>query len=162
MNKRGAVFDIFSGLAIFLIVAIIAFVSAKVGGDVLGAIQDAGITNSTVVNDSINAGIATSQMGDVVFLIIFAGYILSLVITSLATNFHPAFFFIFLILSILGVVVAAPISNAYSELVAAPAFSSMIADFPVTDMIMSNLPFVIMLISAGLMIWTYAKQRIVI
>jgi len=161
MNKRGGIFDIFTAMGIFLAVALIGFIAAKVGGDVLGAIQDAGISNSTVVNDTLTAGIATSQMGDVVFLIIFAGYILALLVTSLATNFHPAFFFIFVILSILGVVIAAPISNAYSAIVDAPAFESMIPMFPVTDMIMTNLPFVIMLISAGLLIWTYAKQRLI-
>jgi hypothetical protein len=159
MNKRGGIFEIFTAMGLFLAVAIIAFIASLVGGDVLGAIQDAGISNSTVVNDTINAGIATSQMGDVVFLIIFAGYILSLVVTSLATNFHPAFFFIFLILSILGVVIAAPISNAYQEIVASAAFAPMVVDFPVINMIMSNLPFVILMISALLMVVTYAKQR---
>lgn len=160
MNKRGGIFEIFTAIAVLMAVAIIAFISASVGSDVLGAIQDAEISNSTVVNNTLNAGIATSQMGDVIFLVIFAGYILSLVITSLATNFHPAFFFIFLILSILGVVIAAPISNAYTEFSTSAAMSSWITTFPITDMIMSNLPFVIMIISALLMVVTYAKQRI--
>lgn len=164
MNKLGAIQDIFTGLALFLAIAIIALTSAKVGGDVLGGIQNANVTNFStatgqIVNDSLNAGIATSLMGDVVFMIIFAGFILSLVITSWATYFHPAYFFLFMILSILGVVVAAPVSNAYTEISTSPAFAGFIGNFAITDMIMSNLPFVIMLISALLMVVTYAKQR---
>jgi len=165
MNKRGAIMDIFAGIALFLAVAIIAFVSAKVGGDVLGGIQDANITDFStatgqIVNDSLQAGIDTSKMGNVVFMIIFAGYILSLVITSWATFFHPAYFFLFMILSILGIVISAPVSNAYREIATSPAFASFVTDFPIIDMIMSNLPFVIMLISALLMVVTYAKQRV--
>jgi len=164
MNKRGGIFEIFTGIGLFLAVAFIAFISAKVGNDVIGGIQSSGVTNystatGAVVNDTLTAGIETSQMGDVVFLILFAGYILSLVITSLATNFHPAFFFIFVILSLLGVVVSAPVSNAYVEFSQSPEFSSWVSTFPITDMVMSNLPFVIMLISGILMLVTYAKQR---
>jgi len=164
MNRKGGIADLFTGMAIFLAIGFIAFISAKMGGDVIGGIQNSGVTNystatGAVVNDTLNAGIATSEMGDTVFLIIFAGYILSLVITALATNFHPAFFFIFVLLSMLGVVVSAPISNAYTEFSTSPEFSALIPTFPIIDMVMTNLPFVIMLISGIMMLVTYAKQR---
>jgi len=164
MNKKGGIFEIFTAMALFLAVTLIAFISARVGGDVLSGIRNANVTNFSttsgqIVNDTIQAGIDTSLMGDSVFLIIFAGYILAMIITSLATNFHPAFFFIFLILSLLGIVIAAPISNAYLEISQAAAFSSFVTGFPVINMVMGNLPFVIMLISGLLMLVTYARQR---
>lgn len=166
MNKKGGIFEIFTAIALFLAVTLVAFISARVGGDVLNGIRNANVTNfstptGAIVNDTLSAGISTSLMGDSVFLIIFAGYILSLVITSLATNFHPAFFFIFLILSIFGIIIAAPVSNAYLEISQSAAFNQFVGGFPIIDMVMGNLPFVIMLISGLLMLVTYAKQRVV-
>lgn len=160
IGKKGGIFEIFSAMALFLAVSMIAFISAKVGGSVLGGLQNTSAGQNAVVNETINAGIATSQMGDVVFLILFAGYLLALIATSMAVNFHPAWFFIFVLLSILGVTIAAPISNAYATISQSEAFNSLISTFPVTDMIMLNLPFVIAIISAILLIITYARSRI--
>jgi hypothetical protein len=160
IGKKGGIFEIFSAMALFLAISMIAFISAKVGGSVLGVLQNTSASQNAVVNQTINAGIKTSQMGDVVFLILFAGYILAMIVTSMAVNFHPGWFFIFVLLSILGVVIAAPISNAYATISQSEAFSSLISTFPVTDMIMLNLPFVIAIISGILLIITYARSRI--
>tara|TARA_R110000751_G_scaffold92965_3_gene181718 strand:- start:4532 stop:5017 length:486 start_codon:yes stop_codon:yes gene_type:complete len=160
IGKKGGIFEIFSAMALFLAISMIAFISAKVGGSVLGVLQNTSASQNAVVNQTINAGIKTSQMGDVVFLILFCGYILAMILTSMAVNFHPGWFFIFVLLSILGVVIAAPISNAYATISQSEAFNSLISTFPVTDMIMLNLPFVIAIISGILLIITYARSRI--
>ncbi len=164
MNNKGAIQDLFTGMAYFLAIAFIVFISAKVGGDVLSGIQNANVTDYStpsgqVVNQSFTDGINLSSSGDGVFLIIFAGYILALIITSYLTNFSPAYFFLFLILVILGVIVSAPVSNAYQEFTETPEFASYVASFPVTDMVMTNLPFVIMLIGSILLLVTYGKVR---
>lgn len=160
IGKKGGIFEIFSAMALFLAIAVIAFISAKVGGSVLGVLQNTSASQNAVVNQTLNAGIATSQMGDVVFMILFAGYILAMIVTSMSVNFHPGWFFIFVLLSIIGVVIAAPISNAYATISQSTDFSSLISTFPVTNMIMLNLPFVIAIISAILLIITYARSRI--
>jgi hypothetical protein len=84
IGKKGGIFEIFSAMALFLAISMIAFISAKVGGSVLGVLQNTSASQNAVVNQTINAGIKTSQMGDVVFLILFAGYILAMIVTSMA------------------------------------------------------------------------------
>lgn len=159
MNKRGSIIDLFTGMGLLLAVAFIAFISASVGSSVLGGLKNTSAALNPVVNNTLNAGIATSQLGDVVFLILFAGWCLAMLVSSMSVDHHPAWFFIFVILSILGVVIAAPISNAYVEISQSDAMVQWVPSFPITDMIMTNLPFIIMLIAGGLLIWTYAKQR---
>lgn len=163
LNKKGGFVEIFMAIALFFIMGFILLISARVTGDVLGGLQGAGIINETasggVVNDTINDMTYLAEHSDFLFLIIFAGYLLVLILTSLATEFNPAYFFIFLLLSIIGVVVSVPFSNAYQELAASSAFSSLAGNFTITNMILGNLPFVIMLISGALLIFTYAKQR---
>lgn len=163
MNKKGGFTEIFLAIALFFIMGFILLISARVTGDVLGGLQGAGVINETAMGATVNQTMTDmtnlAEHSDFLFLIIFAGYLLVLILTSLATDFHPAFFFIFLLLSIIGTVVSVPFSNAYQELSTSSAFNSVAANFTITNMVLENLPFVIMLISGALLIFTYAKQR---
>ena len=62
-------------------------------------------------------------------------------------------------ISILGVVIAVPFSNAYEEFYLSDAFNSYAGNFTITSTVMSNLPFVIGAMSLILLVVTYARAR---
>lgn len=161
MNKRGAIADVFFGIAFLFAFAVVGLISLNITSEVTQGLNSTSVYNS--YSPETQAGINNiddiGSMADTVFLIIFVGYILTLILSTLAVDFNPAFFWIFALLSILGVVVAVPFSNAYSEFLTT-SFSSYAADLTITQQVMLNLPFVIAIISAVLLVSQYAKSKI--
>jgi hypothetical protein len=163
MNKKGGVQDLLFAIALFFAIGMISLVAVNIGSNVLGGIKNAGVAelgpNEQLINDTLDDGVEISGMGDTVFLIIFAGYSLVLLLTALATEFNPAYFILFFMISILGVVIAVPFSNAYEQFYLSDAFNSYAGNFTITSTVMSNLPFVIGAMSLVLLVVTYARAR---
>ena len=70
--------------------------------------------------------------------------ILSLAIGTILMNFavkvHPSFFFLYVLIVILAVIFAAPISNAYQNLLTSNVFGGILPSFTGANWIMINLP----------------------
>lgn len=157
MNRKGAAQDIFMFVIaafVFAIVCIVAFylveqihpeIKAKIGG--------------TPTNISINGTMdrweqATGSL-DFAFMAVMIGLIIAVIIAALLVRLHPAFFFVYLILLILAIIVAVPLSNGYEEIVGALAVGS---SFTITGFIMSNLPLFVAVVGVAALIISFVKM----
>lgn len=161
MNKRGAIADVFFGIAFLFGFAVVGLIALNITDEVTQGLNStssySGYNQNT--QDAINNIDDLGSMADTVFLIIFVGYILALIASTLAVDFNPAFFWIFALLAILGVIVAVPFSNAYGEILTT-SFGGYTSDLTITQQVMANLPFVIAIISSVLLVAQYAKSKI--
>jgi len=92
-------------------------------------------------------GIEQSRIWDYVFLAIFIGLMIQMLIFSFASRMNIAFFWIFIILAIVILGVGVILSNIWQETVANPEFADTIARFPITNALLgSYFPLVIVAI----------------
>lgn len=155
----GSVFNIFTFMiTIFLFIVFCAGLIYVQG--LLGTMfHEIGIANPQMGGWNTDVKNMT-QAGDLTFgalaqsikslRMVAAVYILSLVICMIITNalqkLHPIWFFVYILLAILAVIFAAPISNAYQNLQSSGIFGGELTDpgWAVSNWIMINLPIFIL------------------
>jgi len=78
-------------------------------------------------------------------------YILSLAVCIIITNVlvkqHPIWFFVYILVTLLAVVFAPIISNAYESLLNTGIYDNGLASFTASNYILLNLPVVVLIIS---------------
>lgn len=105
------------------------------------------------INDVESGGI-----WDYAFLGIAIGYIIILGVSSFSTRLNPVFFWIYVIVAIVGLVVAVMLSNTWQELAAAPEFAETIARFPITNTLLGTIyPTFVLGIIVIVLILTFGK-----
>ena len=82
--------------------------------------------------------IEQSHIWDYVFLAIFIGLMIQMLIFSFATKINIAFFWIFILLGIVILIVGVVLSNIWQETVAQPEFADTILRFPITNTLLGN------------------------
>ena len=87
----------------------------------------------------------------------FVGSMLGVFITSYFIDTHPVFVPAFVILLIVAILVAIPISNAYEQLSETAIFTSTSIQQTIVFFMMTNLPFLAFIIGLLSMIIAYAK-----
>lgn len=99
------------------------------------------------VNQSVETMEATrdtlnNRMDYMVFGV-FIGLILAMLITSWLIAEHPILIVIYLIVIVIGVVLAAILSNTWESVTVASIFGITITRFPITNHIITNMPYYI-------------------
>ena len=158
-NRRGSGADI-TYMIIFLAgLAVVAVLGAFINAEVSQGFRDAGVL-TPVAEEAINSTEQAISDGllDNVFLIIFAGMILSIVILAFMINVNPAFIVVYIIVTIINVLVSIPIANFYYEFKTNAILAGTASGFTIQNYIMSNLPITIFLISLLVGIVTYGKM----
>jgi len=108
--------------------------------------SDLNQTEAHMVLEDIQ-GIEQSNIWDYVFLAIFIGLMIQMLIFSFASKMNIAFFWIFIILAIVILGVGVILSNIWQETVSNPEFSETILRFPITNALLgSYFPLVIVAI----------------
>jgi hypothetical protein len=69
--------------------------------------------------------------------------IIGTVITNSMMRIHPALFFVYILIVILAVMFAAPISNAYLNILNSNVYDGILSSFTGSNWILLHLPFVI-------------------
>jgi len=157
-NKRGD----FTGL-LYLIVMIAAmafflllagFVSTEISGEMKTQL---GGTNAEV-NASLDAttNVARNTLSAVWF-IVFGGLLLGLFITAWNIPTKPIYVPVFIILLIVTIIVGVAMSNAYEMLYGMDTLSDIANTQGSINFIMSNLPYVALIIGLIVLIITFAK-----
>lgn len=105
--------------------------------------------NITAINESPEAvqalqdtAVATSRM-DMVAFAFFIGLLFALIITGWFVGGHPIFMFIYILAIVVGVIVAAILSNVWEEVTVMPVFGGTILDFPIMNHLINNFPYYI-------------------
>lgn len=162
MNKRGAdIPSILFALVSLFVVGIMLVVFSHLFSQVYSGLNDAvgiGSTiNSSIANNTLTEVIRyENSMWDYFFLAIAIGYLLMMIILGFSTQANPVFYFLFIIMGMLGLFVGVALSNTWESFAGTGELSSTIARFPITNSIMDNffpLYIVVMLISSGIILF---------
>lgn len=157
INKKGDIENLFYfivtmlGLALFII--ILAYVVPKVTDEM----KKTDMNESSYVRDMFSESDAIIDRLDPVYLIVFAGLIIAILITSFFINSHPIFIPIYIFLLGFVVVVGVIANHVYDEFAANTDLATAAASQTFMISIMDN--FVLILIGVGIlsMIIIFAK-----
>jgi len=82
--------------------------------------------------------IEESNIWDWVFLAVFVGLMIQMLVFSFASKINIAFFWIFIILGIIILIVGVVLSNVWQEVADEPAFVDTITKFPITNALLGT------------------------
>lgn len=143
-QKKGTASDVLLIAAFLGALGIAFFISYYV---VLEATDQ--IINTTVVNESVPAVTAfqsvytTADRIDYFILAFFIGSLLAMIITSYYVGSNPIFMMIYFIIVLISVVVSMIFSNTWESISEASIFGTTITAFPITDHLLTFLPWYI-------------------
>ena len=150
---RGSVLDL---IIVFVILGITLF------GLVIGLeIYNEGFAEkwpTTAVGNATKIGMLASL--DVInygMIFMAVGLIISLVVSAFFIQTHPIFFIISIVMLMIVVVVSAPISNAFMEMVTSDSLSAEAAEYDIATHIVGNIPLFAVVGGFLIIIALYAK-----
>lgn len=107
-----------------------------------------GYTNMTLAADNIFGSQAQSikalRMVSIVYIL---GLATVIIVTNLFVRKHPIWFFAYILLSLLAIIFAPPISNAYENLLGSGIYGGELNNFGASNFILLNLPTIVLVIS---------------
>lgn len=156
-DKKASIVDVFFLMAIFFMIAVGFLVANDIWENISDKIEPKFNTTDTG-RFAIGKVDAVAGMMDNIFLIIFILSVIGIVILSMTVKFEPAFYFIFVLMILFGLVGAAVFSNAYEKLTETSNLES--AAFPVQNYVMGNLPAIFVIIGLAAIAIIYAKIRL--
>ena len=102
--------------------------------------------------------IEQSHIWDYVFLAVFIGLMIQMLILSFATKINIAFFWIFILVGLVILVVGVMLSNIWQETAENPEFATTLLRFPITNALLgSYFPMVVVVIMFLGMIILFGK-----
>jgi predicted membrane channel-forming protein YqfA (hemolysin III family) len=160
-DKRGQMSSQFS-IFTFIIMAFVAVVlfggMIYVSGILNDAFHDIGMANEVnagqpgYTNMSYAADVTFGSQDDaiqslrLVAAVWILGFAACIMITNLLIKASPLWFFAYCLLSLLAVILAVPISNAYQELAVSGVFGGELTTFTLSNWILSYLPLVTIIV----------------
>ena len=158
-GKRGIITDtaLFTVMlfvvAISLLLIYVAYDSISVALDDLDLIPDEHADRFSEGAD------AFPNTWDYVFLTVFIGVVLGILIISFVLATQPVFFFVFMLVVVVLGALAGYIANAFDEIILNPLIGASAGSFPILSFIMSNyLLFIVVTIMLMLVVF-YAKPN---
>jgi len=153
-----SVFNIFTFIITALVVVLFFAGLIYVHGLIYGVLLDVGIQNEANAGQAgyTNFTLAAQQTFGVIndsiqsLRMVALVYIMSLAILIIITNalikIHPLFFFIYVLIIVLAIIFAVPISNAYYDLLNSGVFGGILPSFTGANWIVLNLPYVVLIV----------------
>lgn len=144
MNKKGQFESMLLAIVLIVSVGIIIFFMNHVNSKLYTSLDDyfdaSGKYKGTEIANLTQEYVdkETSSTWDYVFLAIFLGVIIQIVIFSFATRINVAFFWLLIIFDIPIMVAGIILSNIWQDVVANPEFVTTIARFPITNALLGT------------------------
>jgi hypothetical protein len=156
-NKKASIEDMFFFIISMLGFALFIIIVAYVVPEITDEMRKTDLNNSAAIRSVFDEGDRTIDKLDAVYLIIFAGLVISLFITSFMINSHPIFIPIYIILFGFAIVVGVITNHVYDEFVANVDMATVAASQTYMVAIMNN--FILILLGVGIlnMIILFAK-----
>lgn len=147
MNKRGALTDIFIWMAVGFVCVVFFGLWIYAHNLLTNSLLELGqrvsssSTNITYATE-VTFGAINVGLGELRWLavILFVGMGISILLSNFLVKAHPAFFIVYLFLSILAVIFAVYISNAYEGLMTNEVFGVTLSSFSGGSWILLHLP----------------------
>lgn len=159
-SKKGSIQDIFTliiflvGLGIFIVV--LAYTIPKV----TDGLRETQLNDSAEVREALlNSDTMVTSRLDNVYLIMFAGLIISILIASFMIESHPVFIPIYIFLFAFAVIIGVIMNNVYDEFLTASELNVTASTQTIQTAIMGN--FIPIIIGVGVlsMIIIFGKKR---
>lgn len=149
INKKGGMSDIFLfmilAIAIIFICAIFIYIGGKATTEVHSKLDNmdgiAGDQNvSLIVDDTFGAVNRSYQALYWISVFLIVGMVISIFIGSYLVTTKPVFFIPYFFITIIAIIVAVGLSNAYEQVIQDPTLASTFAGFVGANFIMLKLP----------------------
>jgi hypothetical protein len=124
------------------------------------------LVNNTKINESqkavdvFNATKNITSRYDYIFFAFFMGMIFFTLIIGWFVGGNPLFMFIYMLLTVIGIVISAVLSNAWEIFSTKATFAVILTTFPITNHILLNLPIYITIIGVINIIVMFAKPMV--
>lgn len=157
-EKRGDATDIIFFLIIIFFLAVSFVVVIFVNTKVQSVISDTAL-NESAAYESINEGFnninqTVTQRG---FVLMFALFIVGLMISGFLVRVHPVFIFIYIFTMVMSVITAVYLSNTYQALIENQQLALLADNYPMITYIMQHSVTIIIAVGILSMIVTFAK-----
>lgn len=158
LNRRGSAQDVLL-IGVLLFAFGIGFLILHMVGTQIydGLLANSQIQTSTATIEVLNAAKAQLAKLDLFFLAVFIGLVLALIITSWFISTNPLFMSLYVVIIIIAVVVSMGLSNAWEAASQRPAFVTSLAAVPITNHVLSYLPYYIAVVGMIGCIVLFAK-----
>jgi hypothetical protein len=141
-NKRGQIQSFIFVIASIFAVAVVLFFLNHLFDSVYSELdvyfEDSKYNNTEAHIALEDYQTSTNELWDYVFLGLTMGYILLLMLTAFSTRIHPAFYLIYIVISLIGFVVGIMLSNTWISLAEDPVFSQTLDRFPITNLLLGS------------------------
>lgn len=148
---------------IFMVAFLLMFSIAALVGKMAWTEMSTSMKSNEVINSSapaisaIEAADTANNLWDYVFLILFVGFTIGMVVLGYFIPARPAFVIMFILVLMLAVVLSGVMSNVWAGVYNNLVFQN--SDMDITNHIMSNLMLYVTMVGALAMIATYSKTR---
>ena len=157
-NKKGDITDMLVYLVVIFILAIGLFIFAYIIPQISSGLRDAGMNSSSEGESAIsslsNFGTITIQRG---FFLLFAGLIMSTMITSFFARTHPIFLFLYILILGITVFLGVYLGRAYQQMTEMSVFADTLASQGLINIVMSNIITIVIIVGALSMIIVFSK-----
>lgn len=160
MNKKG-VFDIFFVLILLFVIAVFGLIVMTFVVKISDVQTSSGIfpNNSLAYSSTEYIKEESVSNGDLFVFLFFIGSVIGLVLGAVKTNFSPILIFLFLLILILSVLVAAGLVNIYHGFATSEATAEVSSQLTLTNIVFSRFtPLIIAIIGALVLIVMYGKS----
>ena len=129
----------------------------------VGNTMNTNLVAVATINESDAAVNAFGSMADTVdrldyvLFALFLGLVLALIVTAWFVGGYPIFMFIYFLVIVVGVVISAVLANVWESVTSEVVFGATIANFPITNNLISNLPIYVAVVGFIGIVVMFAK-----
>lgn len=143
MNTKGDIPSIlFAIIAIFIVGVLFFFVNHfdnQLFTEFEEYMNDSTTYNNSVAQEAVvDIRDAENSIYDYAFLIVFLGYFLALALTGYSTRISPLFFWIYGVITLVGLGLGVILSNTWQQMAGNAEFTTTLARFPITNAILGT------------------------
>jgi len=158
MNKKGDFTGVLYAIVMISAFAFFLLITGYIGTTISGEVKNKLNSDNSLVNNSFDTTISISENTlSAIWYILFGGLVLGLIITSWYIPTHPVMVAPFIILLIITVIIGVAMSNAYEKIYEVEQFEDMTDTQGSINFIMTNLPYIALIIGIISLIITFAK-----
>ncbi len=157
-NKKADVTDMLIFIIVVFILAVGLFIFAFIIPEITDGLIAAGLNSTNEAAAAIDQlsdfGTISIQRG---FLLVFAGLIISTMVTSFFARTHPIFLFLYIMVLGVTVFLGIYLGNAYRQLTNTDIFAETLASQTFINIVLENIITIVIAVGALSMIIVFAK-----
>jgi hypothetical protein len=147
-NRKG-MYDLLIFIVVITSIALFVLILSYVLPQITSALRNSPLNTSQMAVDTLNRSDQITNSLNYIFLVLFIGLTLGMIISSAMISTSKIFIPIFIIFFIIDIIVGVIMNNVYEAFKAEPTFAASAASFTFGNYIMDN--YVLILIAVGIL-----------